>query len=213
MSSVRIGRLVIGVALAGLLATEEAAQAQGTPVVGSSATYRWTSQTTEAVTVLVQQEDATGKVTWSLAQETAPLPPVYVTYSIVKSDAKTYTLQVVTHQTIASDPLSITHVVVDRGSGKTVRSVIQAPKGPIRTPEAELRPLREAGVPLGKREEIVVRGGRFTALHGSVGGAEVWVSNEVPALGLVKAVLPAGTLELTRSATTGAVDLLTAPKK
>jgi hypothetical protein len=205
------GRLALGVALATALAAEGAAQSG--PPVGGSATYRWTSRATEAVSVLVQQRDAGGTVTWSLAQDRASLPPVYVTYSIVKGDARTYTLQVVTHQTPTSAPLSGTQLVVDRGSGKAIRSVIQAPKAVIPTPEAELRPLREAGVAPGTRQDVAVPAGRFTTVHGTVGGAEVWVSDQIPALGLVKAVLPAGTLELVQSAPTGATDLLRAAGK
>ncbi|MGZ7246603.1 hypothetical protein ACXWO4_11135, partial [Streptococcus pyogenes] len=62
--------------------------------------------------------------------------------------------------------------------------------------------------PQGRREEVTVPAGRFQAVSGTVEGAQVWVSDQVPALGLVKAVWPAGTLELVRSAASGATDLL-----
>ena len=189
------------------LATQVAGQ-PAAPAVGSQATYRWTSTVTQRFTVLVQQRDASGQVKWSTVEEGAPLAPIFVTYAVVRGDSKTYTLQIVTHEQLDGPPLSVTQVTVDRASGKALRSVIQRPKGLIDTPESGLRPMREAGVPQGTRESVSVPAGGFTAVRGRGQGAEVWVSDQVPALGLVRAASPSGTLELVRSAATGATDLL-----
>ncbi|MGH2652702.1 MAG: hypothetical protein ACRDHK_16005, partial [Actinomycetota bacterium] len=172
------------------------------------ATYRWTSSVTESVPVLIQTRDAGGRSAWSVAEERTAPPPLFVTYGIVRGDAKMYTLQIVTQQQPDGTPLSITQVTVDRRSGKATRSVIQRPKGLIATPESGFRPLREAAVPGGVREEVSVPAGRFNAVRGSVQGAQMWVSDQVPALGLVKGLWPSGTLELVQSASVGAKDLL-----
>jgi hypothetical protein len=203
-------RIVVSVSLAASvlapLAREVAAQAA--PAVGALATYRWTPTAKQTVPVLVEERDASGQVKRSVVEEPQTPPPLFVTYGVVKSLPKTYTLQVVTSETADSAPLSVTQIVVDRASGKAVRSVIRYPKGVIATPESTLRPFREAALPQGRREEVTVPAGRFQAVSGTVAGAQVWVSDQVPGLGLVKAVWPAGTLELVRSAKTGATDLL-----
>jgi hypothetical protein len=70
--------------------------------------------------------------------------------------------------------------------------------------------VRPADVTQGQPEEVTVPAGRFTATHGTAGGAEVWASDQVPALGLVKAKWQEGTLELRSSSPTGATDLFKA---
>jgi len=198
---------VLGLVVPLVLVVHAVAQ-PASPAVGSQATYRWTSSVSQPVTVLVQQRDAGGRVTWSAVEERASPPPIFMTYAVVRGDAKSYTLQIVTHEQPDGPPLSVTQVTVDRASGKALRSVISRPKGLIDTPESGLRPMREAGVPQGTREQISVPAGTFAALRGAVQGAQVWVSDQVPVLGLVKGVWPSGTLELVRSAPTGATDLL-----
>jgi hypothetical protein len=183
------------------------------PAAGSWATYRWTSTVKETVPVIVQQTGPGGQVSWSVAQETAAPAPLFVTYSIVRSEPQTYTLQIATQAQPDGRPLSVTHVTVNRRTGKSVRSVIRYPKGVIATPESGLRPFREAGVAQGQREEVAVPAGRFTAVHGTVQGAEVWVSDQVPAMGLVKGAWREGLLELTASGASGARDLLKADAK
>jgi hypothetical protein len=144
----------------------------------------------------------------SVTQEAAPLAVLYVTYAIVRGDARTYTLQIVTRDDRDGVALSVTHITVDRSSGKALRSVIQRPKGVIATPESGLRPLRESSVSGGRPEEIQVPGGRYATVRGRVGDAEVWVSDRAPGLGVVRAVWASGTLELIQGATSGAMDLL-----
>ncbi len=195
---------------ASLVAGVAAAQAPSGPAVGSWASYRWTSTLTQTVPVLVQQPGAGGQASWSVAQESQPPPPLIVTYSIVRGDRRTYTLQIVTRDQPDGRPLSITQVTVNRASGKAVRSVIRYPKGVIATPESGLRPFREAAVAQGRREEVTVPAGRLAALHGAAQGAEVWVSDQVPAFGLVKGVWREGMAELVSSASTGAPDLFKA---
>src|SRR5262249_12114963 len=179
------------------------------PAVGAWATYQWTSSLAQDVPVVVRQEGQGGQVTWSIRRETAAPAPLFVTYGIVRGDAKTYTLQIVTSSAIDGPPLSVTQVVVDRVSGKAVRSVIQTPKGVAPTPEDSLRPFRKADV-TGTPESVTVPGGQFAAVRAPYRGGTVWVDDEVPVLGLVKATFPSGTLELVKSGPSGAKDLLRA---
>ncbi|HEV8676098.1 MAG TPA: hypothetical protein VGX21_18850 [Methylomirabilota bacterium] len=198
--------LVSLVTLTALLAAAGAATPAG-PAVGAWATYQWTSSLREDVPVLVRQDSQGGRTTWSVARETMPPAPLFVTYAIVRADAKTYTMQITTHATPEGPPLSVTQVRVDRASGKALRSVIQRPKGVIDTPESGLRPFRQASVK-GTEETAAVPAGRFPAVRAPYQDGTVWVSDQVPALGLVKATFPSGTLELVRSGTAGAKDLL-----
>lgn len=191
----------------GAAAWQAAAATHAGPTVGAWATYRWTSSVTQEVPVLVQEAGPGGRVTWSVTPEPGLPRPLFVTYAIVRGDPRTYTLQIVTHQTLEAPPLSITQVQIDRASGKAVRSVIQRPKGLIETPESGLRPLRQGAVK-GTQDTVTVPGGRFPAIRAPYRDGTVWVSDEVPPLGLVKATSPTGTLELIRSGTSGGKDLL-----
>jgi len=201
-----IAAMAAGLALAAAIAAD-AATAPG-PAVGASATYRWTSTLTQTVPVLVRQPGPGGQIAWSVVQESAAPEPIVVTYAVVRGNARSYTLQIVTRARPDGPPLSVTQVTVARTSGKAVRSVIQGAKRPVATPESGLRPIREADVAQARREEVTVPAGRFSAVHGAAQGAEVWVSDQVPVLGLVKAVWRDGTLELVSSAPSGAQDLL-----
>jgi hypothetical protein len=156
--------------------------------------------------VLVQQPRPGAPATWAVAQEKVPPAPLLVTYSVVRADARSYTLQIVTQAQPDGTPLSITQTTIDRKSGKALRSLIRRPKGVVVTPDSALRPLREAAVSQGRPDDVTVPAGRFTAVRGSTGGAELWVSDQVPVLGLVKGVWNEGTLELVGTATTGAKD-------
>ena len=183
------------------------ADAQG-PAVGSWATYEWRSTAKTDVPVLVQQPAASGgAATWSVDKESAVPRPIFETFSVVRGDAKTYVLQIVTRLTPDGAPLSVTQVTVDRASGKTLKSVIRDKKGVIPTSESGLRPLRQAGVQ-GASEEITVPAGRFTAVKATHKNGTVWVSDRVPAMGIVKGLFPEGQLELVKSGTSGAQDLL-----
>lgn len=183
-----------------------AATAPG-PAVGAWATYRWTSTLAREMPVLVREERPGGQVAWSVTQESTPPPPIFVTYAIVRGDARTYTLQIVTQESLEGAPLSVTQITIDRASGKAVRSVIQRPKGVIATPESGLRPFRQSAVK-GTEEPVAVPAGRFSAVRASYRDGTVWVSDQAPALGLVKATFATGTLELVRSGSSGAKDLL-----
>jgi hypothetical protein len=177
------------------------------PAVGSWATYEWRSSAKTDIPVLVQQPAASGPATWSVDKETAAPRPIFETLSVVRGDAKTYVLQIVTRLTPDGAPLSITQVTVDRASGKTLKSVIKDKKGVIPTPESGLRPLRPGSVQ-GASEEVTVPAGRFTAVKAPHRNGSVWVSDRVPAMGIVKGVFPDGQLELVKSGTSGAQDLL-----
>jgi hypothetical protein len=190
--------LMLGIALP--------AAAQG-PAVGSWATYEWRSTAKMDVPVITRQQDSSGASTWSVDRENVAPGPIFETFSIVKVDAKSYVLQIVTRTTPEGKPLSITQVTVDRASGKALKSVIRDKKGVTATPESGLRPMREAGVQ-GTREEVAVPAGRFAAVKAPYRKGTVWVSDQVPALGIVKGAFPDGQLELVKSGTTGAQDLL-----
>jgi hypothetical protein len=195
---VRLMVLVLGVTIE--------ANAQG-PAVGSWATYEWRSSTKVDVPVLVQQPSASGgAATWSVDKETVA-PSIFETFSVVRGDAKTYVLQIVTRKTVDGPPLSVTQVTVDRASGKALKSVIRDKKGVVPTPESGIRPLRQASVK-GTPEEVTVQAGRFTAVKTPHRNGTVWVSDKVPALGIVKGDFPDGQLELVKQGTAGAQDLL-----
>lgn len=197
-----------GMALVVLLALGVAveAAAQG-PAVGGWATYEWRSAAKVDVPVLVRQPGASGAASWTVDREASSPRPIFVTYSVVRGDAKSYVLQIVTRPTADGTPLSVTQVTVDRASGKTLKSVIRDRKGVIPTPESGLRPLRQAGVQ-GAPEEVTVSAGRFTAVKGPHRNGTVWVSDQVPALGVVKGAFPDGQLELVKRGTGGVQDLL-----
>lgn len=197
-----------GMALVVLLALGVAveAAAQG-PAVGGWATYEWRSAAKVDVPVLVHQPGASGAASWTVDREASSPRPIFVTYSVVRGDAKSYVLQIVTRPTADGSPLSVTQVTVDRASGKTLKSVIRDKKGVITTPESGLRPLRQAGVQ-GAPEEVTVPAGRFTAVKGPHRNGTVWVSDQVPALGVVKGAFPDGQLELVKRGTGGVQDLL-----
>lgn len=183
------------------------AAAQG-PAAGGWATYEWRSAAKVDVPVLVQQPGASGAAaTWSVDREATAPRPIFVTFSIVRGDAKSYVLQIVTRPTVDGPALSVTQVTVDRASGKTLRSVIRDKKGVIPTTENGLRPLRQAGLQ-GAAEEVTVPAGRFTAVKVPHRNGTVWVSDQVPGLGVVKGAFPDGQLELVKRGTTGAQDLL-----
>jgi len=183
------------------------AAAPGDPVVGAWATYRWTSAVREEVPVLVKQDQPGGEPTWTVTKESVTPPPLFVTYAVVRGDAKTYVLQIVTRQTPEGVALAVTQITVDRQSGKAVKSVTQRPKGLIATPESGLRPFRQAAVK-GATEDVGVAAGRFQAVRAAHLQGTVWVSDQVPAMGLVKATFPNGQLDLLRSGASGAQDLL-----
>ena len=182
------------------------AAAQG-PAVGGWATYEWRSAAKVDVPVLVRQPGASGAASWSVDREAAAPRPIFVTYSVVRGDAKSYVLQIVTRPTADGTPLSVTQITVDRASGKALRSVIRDKKGVIPTPESGLRPLRQASMQ-GTPEEVTVPAGRFTAVKAPHRNGTVWVSDQVPALGVVKGAFPDGQLELVKRGTAGAQDLL-----
>lgn len=203
--SSRLVILALALAAAGL-ALGSAGAADG-PAVGTWATYEWRSSTRVEVPVLVRQAQPGGQEAWALERELHSPPPVFVTYAIVRGDARSYVLQIVTRIAIEGPALSVTQVTVDRASGKALKAVIQGPRGTIATPESGLRPFRQA-TGAGPAEEVAVSAGRFSATRVPHQGGTAWVSDGVPAMGLVKGTFAGGQLELVRSGTSGARDLL-----
>ncbi|HZS33251.1 MAG TPA: hypothetical protein VFC42_07720 [Methylomirabilota bacterium] len=195
-------------ALVGLTVVLAAGAAAQGPAVGAWATYEWRSSATVDVPVLVQQPGAAGgPATWSVESERAAPRPVFVTYAVVRGDTKTYVLQMATRLSPDGAPLSVTQVTVDRSSGKTLKAVIRDRKGVIPTPDSGFRPFRAAAM-TGTPELVAVPAGRFTATKAPYRNGTVWVSDQVPVLGLVKGTFPDGQLELVKSGTAGAQDLL-----
>ena len=204
----RIGVGRYGLAFLAIVALGVTGQASAqSPAVGSWATYEWRSTAKVDVPVLVRQSGASGSESWSVDREASAPRPIFVTYSVVRGDAKSYVLQIVTRPTADGTPLSVTQITVDRASGKALKSVIRDKKGVIPTPESGLRPLREASVQ-GSKEEVTVPAGRFPAVKAPHRNGTVWVSDQVPALGVVKGTFPDGQLELVKRGSGGAQDLL-----
>jgi hypothetical protein len=197
-----------GFALAVAGAAAPAAAQPPAPAVGAWATYEWKSSARIDVPVVVQQPGQAGAApTWSVDRETSTPSPIFVTYGIVRGDAKSYVLQILTRQSPDGPPLSVTQITVDRVSGKTLKAVIRDRKGVIPTPESGFRPFRESETK-GTREEVAVPAGRFTAVRAPYRNGTVWLSDRVPALGLVKGTFADGELQLVKSGTAGAQDLL-----
>jgi hypothetical protein len=203
----RLLALISLIATLGSGAGRSAAAADAGPVVGGWATYQWTSTRVEEIPVVVRQSSPGGPETRTVSRERAAPAPLFVTYSIVRGDPSRYVLQVVTAATLDGPPLSVTQVTVERASGKAVRSVIQRPQGVIATPESGIRPFRQADA-RGPEEEVTVPAGRFRAVRTPYADGTVWVSDQVPGLGLVRGEYGHARLELVRSGARGARDLL-----
>jgi hypothetical protein len=198
---------VLDVRAAGLSLAPTSGATAGDPVVGSGATYQWTSTLKQEVPVLVKQDQPGAQSTWTVSTESVTPLPLFVRYSILGGDAKSYVLQVVTRHTIEGMPLPAPQITVDRASAKALKSVTQRPKGAIATPERGSRPFRQ-GWGKGTEEDVPVPGGRFRAIRVPYQNGTVWVSDPVPAMGLAKAQLTTGQPELLKSSTSGAQDLL-----
>ena len=206
MKRYRIWTLVI---LSGVMWLTHEAQGQGpAPAVGSWATYRFTPSLPDRQQIIVRETMSDGTTRIRLEEGPPPTrPSLAITYAIVGETAEGTWLQVTTHQAPEGPPLSTTQILISKKTGKALRSQTLGSKGVVPTPESELRPQRENQV-RGTREEVTVPAGRYQAVRGKVGAIEVWVSDQVPAMGLVKATLSDGTLELLKASPTGAKDLL-----
>ncbi|HSE95137.1 MAG TPA: hypothetical protein VLD61_04560 [Methylomirabilota bacterium] len=205
--SARVLTLILLIPALGSAGAQPATAADAGPVVGSWATYQRTSTLAEEIPVLVRQSDPRGRETWTVSRERVAPAPLFVTYSIVRGDATRYVLQVVTAATLDGPPLSVTQVTVERASGKAIRSVTQRPQGVIATPESGIRPFRQADA-RGPEEVVTVPAGRFSAVRMPYADGTVWVSDQVPALRLVRGEYGNARLELVRSDARGARDLL-----
>lgn len=177
---------------------------------GSYATYKWTSKLEVTKEVINKTVSSDGKVSYKITKETVKQKPVYLTYSVIKATGKDYLVQVVTRDGKDTEPLSISQFLVDRKSGKAVKAVVKSPKDhPVPfTPGKELIHISEKAVKDGKKTTITVEGKSYSCLQGEFNGQEVCVSDEVPTLGIVKATLEDGIVELIESSPTGAKDLI-----
>jgi hypothetical protein len=178
--------------------------------VGSYATYKWTSKIEATIDVLNKTVSPDGKVSYKVTKESVKPKPIYLTYAILKATDKDYLVQVITREAKDKEPLSISQVVIDRNTGKGIKAVIRSPKGvPLSYPPGkELIHVQEKVVKDGKKVNITVEGGAFNCLQGTFKGQSVCVSDEFPTLGIVKATLEDGTVELVESSPTGAKDFI-----
>lgn len=178
--------------------------------VGSYATYKWISKVETKKDVIYKTVTPDGKVSYKVTKETERPKPIYLTYSILKATGKDYLVQIVTRDGKDTEPLSISQILVDRKTGKGLKSVVKSPKDlPVAyTPGKEILHISEKAVKDGKKVTITVEGGTFGCLQGTFNGNEVCISDEVPTLGIVKATVEDGTLELIESSQTGARDLI-----
>ena len=164
--------------------------------------------------MLVQQPAASGgAASWSVDQGGSRRPPIFETFSVVRGDAKTYVLQIVTRTTVDGTPLSVTQVTVDRASGKALKSVHPRQEG--RDPHAGERP---SSAPSGERARAPpkrsrCRPGASPPIKAPHRNGTVWVSDQVPALGIVKGVFPDGQLELVEAEARRAHRICSAPSR
>jgi len=178
--------------------------------VGSYATYKWTSKIEATGDVIYKTVSPDGKVSYKVIKEAVSPRPLYLTYSILKKTAKSYLVQIVARDGKDTEPLSISQVLLDRKTGKGLRAVIKSPKGiPVAyTPGRDFIHISERAVKDGKKMTVTVEGGTYSCLQGRFNGQEVCVSDEVPGLGIVKAIAEDGTLELIEGSPVGAKDLI-----
>lgn len=191
-----------------LMAPDALTQGSASGSVGSWATYRFTPSLPDRQQLIVRETMTDGTTRIRLEEGPPQTRSVFaITYAIVGETAEGLLLQVTTHQTAEGPPLSTTQILISKKDGKAIRSQILGSRGLVVTPENELRPQRENRI-TGPREAVTVPAGTYQAVRGKVGNAEVWVSDQIPAIGVAKAVRPDGTLELLKASPTGAKDLL-----
>lgn len=176
---------------------------------GSYATYLWTSDVPNTQQVIYKTIEPTGKITYRVKEEPVDKKTtLYVKYSIAAKTSEGYWLQIVTSADKDSEPLNITQILINAKTGASIRSKIVGSKGVLDTPENELKPISEKQIKDGKQESVRVPAGTFTAISGEFQGMKVWLNKDIPATGIVKAILPRGILELVDKGDSGAVDLI-----
>ncbi len=153
-------------------------------------------------------------------QSTAGKLTTYTAYSIVAQTESGYWLQRTTFMQPDSDPLSITQTLLNASTHEPLRYIMHRPANMKRPENVIDLPLEQMG-----KDEILptpitnafadtgrlqVAAGAFEVKQGQVRDSMLWVSPDVPVLGVVKVETPEWTMELFRI-DHAVVDLL--PKK
>lgn len=177
--------------------------------VGSYATYKWRSKVREG-NVLYRTVALDGSISYKVVKEPIEAKPFYFTYSILKATENDYLIQIVAQEGKDTEPLAISQILVDRKTGKNLKAVIKSPKGAALpfSPVEELTPISEKAVKEAKKVNITVEAGSYECLNGTFKGQEVYVSDKIPTLGIIKATLKGGMIELVSSSPAGARDLM-----
>ena len=130
----------------------------------------------------------------------------YAHYSVVAYEEDSYWLQRVISMTPNSKPVSITQTLLDRETHEALRYIMHRPAKmnrpasvidlPLeRMGKDEILPLSPEGLP-GLREDIRLEAGNFETLRISQGDAVLWLSADIPVLGVAKAETDVFTMEL-----------------
>jgi hypothetical protein len=147
-------------------------------------------------------------------------PPIYTSYSIVAHAESGYWLQRTTSLQPDSGPLSITQTLLDNDTHKPLRYIMHRPAN-MKQPErvADL-PLAEMGkdevLPtlltkaFKEHARIEVPAGTYDTQKGQDKNITLWLSHDIPVLGVVRAEMKDWTMELFRI-DHNVIDLL--PKK
>lgn len=132
----------------------------------------------------------------------------YVACSIVAAEGTSYWLQRTTHLKLDSAPLSITQTLINKATLLPVRYLMYRPANMDKPPRVVDLPLAE----MGKDEvlpttstgmfvdagQLQVEAGTFTVKQGEKNKLQLWLSPDVPVLGVVKAQAQDWTMELVR---------------
>jgi len=147
----------------------------------------------------------------------------YTAYSIVAREESGYWLQRTTHLRLGSKSLSITQTLLNDFTHKALRYIMHRPANMKRPENVIDLPLEKMGkdeilpTPITKAftdaGQVQVAAGTFEAKQGQVGDFMLWVSPDVPVLGVVKVEAPEWTMELLRIDHTAADLLSKKPKK
>ena len=135
-------------------------------------------------------------------------PPVYTSYSIVAHAESGYWLQRTTSIQPDSEPLSITQTLLDNDTHKPLRYIMHRPAN-MKQPERVVDlPLSEMGkdevlpTPLTnafkESAHLEVPAGTYDTKKGQNGNDTLWLSLDIPVLGVAKAEMKDWTMELFR---------------
>jgi hypothetical protein len=132
----------------------------------------------------------------------------YTAYSIVAQEKAGYWLQRTTSKQPDSQPLSITQTLLDNFTHKPLRYIMHRPANMKRPANVIDLPLEQMGkdeilpTPItnafADAGRIQVAAGTFAAKQGQIGNSTLWISFDVPVLGVIKVETPEWMMELVR---------------